>query len=387
MIQIPENKYIIVQNTHLSFIKKSVRDAIQFYINICDVISGTLSVGELSKNITPALKKTAIKSFLLPISTKAYKELVNIEKIFNDKSFHCDFLEYISQIKAFLKEMLNPSSFMYMENILTQSPEKLMPLYLDIVARYSDFKTLDGGLVFEQAKTNKGTIFGVLEKIFNYDNFRDGKLVHGWGAYQLCKELNINVCPYCNRMYTFTVVNQGENITRPELDHYFPRSKFPIFSLSFFNLIPSCKVCNSSMKKDDYLELTKYLHPYRDALFPAYKFDFLSLDLDAMEGKNKNNKIFINKNGFTDEKSDNFLEKFLIEQIYANHSDIIPKYIKKHKSYPDSAMEELSKLLKVEKKELLANLYNPIHSSELIDTSLGKFKMDLYEKFLRFYKL
>lgn len=387
MIQIPINKYVIVQNTHLSFIRKAVRDAIQFYINTCDVINGTLSVRQLSENITPMLKKTTIKSFLLPISTKSYKELVDIEKIFDENSFKPDFLTYISSIKALLKEMLDSNSFIFMDNILMQSPETLMSLYCDIVTRYPIFKTSNGESVFETVKTNKGAIFEVLGKIFNYENFRDGKLVHGWGAYELCEELNINVCPYCNRMYTFTVVNQGENVIRPELDHYFPRSKFPIFSLSFFNLIPSCKVCNSSIKKDDYLEISKYLHPYINSLFPAYKFDFLSLDLDAMEGKNRNNKVFINKNGFTDEKSDNFLNKFLIEQIYSHHRDIVPKYIKKHKCYPDSAIEELSKLLGVGKKELLVNLYNPINSSELIETSLGKFHQDLYEKFLVFYRV
>ncbi|MEB9164081.1 hypothetical protein P4H78_19285 [Bacillus cereus] len=386
MIKIPEEKYMNLQKKHLKYIKKSVRDTIQFYINTCDVITGTLKVERLSQNITPVLKKKTIKSFLAPIVNKKYQELADIKKIFNDKSFNCDFLTYTPSIKVFFEEMLNPKSIIYMENILSQNPEKLMSVYIDIVTRYSDFENSEGDLVFEQVNTNKGAIYSMLEKIFNYDKFREGKLVHGWGAYELCKELNINVCPYCNRMYTYTVVNQGGNITRPELDHYFPRSKFPIFSLSFFNLIPSCKICNSSIKKDEYLEITKYLHPYMDSLNSAYKFDFLSLDLDAMEGKNKNNKIFINRNGFTDEKSDKFLDKFLIEQIYEQHRDIIPKYIKKHKCYPDSTMEELSKLLNIEKRELLINLYNPIQSSEVIDTSLGKFNLDIYDKFMNFYK-
>ncbi|MGC9298988.1 HNH endonuclease [Bacillus cereus] len=386
MIKIPEEKYMNLQKKHLKYIKKSVRDTIQFYINTCDVIRGTLKVEELSQNITPVLKKNTIKSFLAPIVNKKYRELVDIKKIFDDKSFNFDFFTYTSSIKVFFEEMLNPKSNIYMGNILSRDPEKLMSIYIDIVKRYSDFENMDGDVVFEQVSTNKGAIYSMLEKIFNYDRFREGTLAHGWGAYELCKELNINVCPYCNRMYTYTVVNQGENITRPELDHYFPRSKFPIFSLSFFNLIPSCKICNSSIKKDEYLEITKYLHPYMDSLNSAYKFDFLSLDLDAMEGKNKNNKIFINRNGFTDEKSDKFLDKFLIEQIYEQHRDIIPKYIKKHKCYPDSTMEELSKLLNIEKRELLINLYNPIQSSEVIDTSLGKFNLDIYDKFMNFYK-
>lgn len=386
MIQIPEEKYIMVQERHLLFVKKSVRDAIQFYINLCDVVMGTLKVKELSKNISSNLNLNTIKSLLLPVVKEKHKELTKIEESINDKSLKYDFLRYVPSIKNFFEEMLNPKSNIYMEHILSHKPEKLMSIFRDIVKRYPIFKNLNGELVFEEANTNKGAIYEMLEKVFNYDKFSKGKLVSKWGAYELCKELNVNVCPYCNRMYTYTVVGRQVNITRPELDHYFPKSLFPIFSLSFFNLIPSCKVCNSGIKKNEYLEITKYLHPYIDGLSPNYKFDFRSLDLDAMEGKNKNNKIFINKNGYSDEKSDNFLKKFFVEQIYEYHGDIISNYLRKHKYYPDSTIEELSKLLNVDKKELLLTLYNPIDSSEIIDTSLGKFNLDIYEKILKCYK-
>lgn len=135
------------------------------------------------------------------------------------------------------------------------------------------------------------------------------------------------------------------------------------------------------------MNIDDYLHPYINSLSPAYRFDFLSLDLAAAEGKNRNNKIFINQNGVVDTKSDKFLDKFLIEDIYERHKNVIPIFINKHKHYPDSVISEIAKLLSVQKEELLLSLYNPAQEEEIINTSLGKFTRDLYLKFRDYYNL
>lgn len=75
-----------------------------------------------------------------------------------------------------------------------------------------------------------------------YTNFRNRK----W-AYGLLEKLDVKVCPYCNRQYTFTVPKVKVS---PQFDHYFPISKYPYLQLSLFNLIPSCSTCN--LKKSDW---------------------------------------------------------------------------------------------------------------------------------------
>ncbi|MGG2085465.1 hypothetical protein ABFY59_00280 [Priestia aryabhattai] len=384
MIKIPENKYLSVQELHVEHLKQPVQDAIQFYLNCCNIISGNLNTNQLNQNIKKTFKKMTIKSFLANISTKKYDEL-DIQEVFRNQSFKAEFLNYYSHITDLLTDMLDPESIIYFEHILGKKPEFLISVHDYLFSNYSMLKTDEEKQVFEPNITNKGTVFKLIESIYDYNNFRDGKLVSGWGAYNLCEELEINVCPYCNRIYTFTVVNLKREITRPELDHYFPRSKFPIFAISFYNLIPSCKVCNSSIKKDEYLKIDEYLHPYINSLSPLYHFDFISLDVEATKGENKNNKIFINKNGFVDTKSDNFLNKFLIEDIYDRHKNIVPTFAKKHTRYPDSALNELSKLLDVPKEELLLILYNPPEEADIVNTSLGKLQRDLYLKFRSFY--
>ncbi|WP_059106080.1 HNH endonuclease [Shouchella shacheensis] len=385
MIQIPEWKYANVREKHISNINKSVKDVINFYINVCDAIDSEIPLEQLSKSIELPLHKATVKSFLSQISIKPYDKLSDLQTVFVDREFEKDFLDNRPQIQSFLAEMLNPNSLIYIEHILGDKPEDLISLYHKIVKDFPGIKTDGGDSVFTKNQTNQSSTFKVLRKIFNFEGFRKGK--SGWGAYQLCEELDINVCPYCNRMYTFTVGGQGGNLTRPELDHYYPISKFPIFALSFFNLIPSCKVCNSSIKKSDYLNINEYLHPYIDSLDPAYTFDFRSKDLKAMEGKNKNNEIFINRNDSTNRKSDNFLKKFSIEPIYGHHKEVVPTFIKKHKHYPDSVINELVSLLGADKQELLSALYSPPDQSSIIDSSLGKLHRDLYLQFLKYYKI
>lgn len=73
-------------------------------------------------------------------------------------------------------------------------------------------------------------------------------------AYWLQSQLNVKVCPYCNRMYTTTLY--GKKRIRPDFDHFYPQSRYPYLAVSLFNLIPSCNVCNRA--KSDYAEIKKY---------------------------------------------------------------------------------------------------------------------------------
>ncbi|WP_312390218.1 hypothetical protein [Chryseobacterium sp.] len=60
-------------------------------------------------------------------------------------------------------------------------------------------------------------------------------------AKDFLSDLNINTCIYCNRNYTLDILYSH---TRAELDHWFPKDKFPILALSLHNFIPSCHSCN-----------------------------------------------------------------------------------------------------------------------------------------------
>lgn len=120
-------------------------------------------------------------------------------------------------------------------------------------------------------------------------------------SYKLAAEANHNTCVYCNRQYAFNIVrgkgkNDGDRIARPALDHWFPKSLFPLMSLSYYNLIPSCTVCNSSAKLDSIWMLSTHIHPYlTKKAEPDFKFRYKAglnstwdIDFENLTGREKN---------------------------------------------------------------------------------------------------
>lgn len=106
--------------------------------------------------------------------------------------------------------------------------------------------------------------------------------------------LGIDTCIYCNRNYTLYF---GGNYSRAELDHWFPKSEFPILALSLYNLIPSCHSCNhikGAQKKYDWNNALNNLnHPYLEKNDFKFSYNYKSY-LDY------NLKIEVEENSKTD---------------------------------------------------------------------------------------
>lgn len=80
------------------------------------------------------------------------------------------------------------------------------------------------------------------------DIFDYGYLSEHYG-YRVVDEHGASICPYCNEEDIKIV--KGNKKHRPDLDHFFPKSKIPFLSININNLIPSGTRCNKSFKKDD----------------------------------------------------------------------------------------------------------------------------------------
>lgn len=124
-----------------------------------------------------------------------------------------------------------------------------------------------------------------LTSIFNYNAFVDSYLPK-WGAYKLVQLLDTRACAYCNRLFTFTLdkvdsartfnktkdnkvkrkilKNITSSKTRPELDHFYPKAKFPYLALAIYNLVPSCHICNSNLKGSRNVDFDKLINPFED---------------------------------------------------------------------------------------------------------------------------
>lgn len=179
--------------------------------------------------------------------------------------------------------------------------------------------------------------------IFDYDSVINSSTGIG---YNLAKLLNINTCTYCNRIYNLTVTKNNKEVgIRPQFDHWFPRSKYPLLSLSYYNLIPSCYLCNSSLKGDTDFTLRKNIHPYiiKNA---GFRFCFNVNDLDKWDF---NLSIVVNddyKRVFQNKVEDT-LKIFAINEISNAHSyfelkDIMDKF----PDYDSTYVEELFNVMK-----------------------------------------
>lgn len=162
--------------------------------------------------------------------------------------------------------------------------------------------------------------------IFDYDAFTK-KDTDQFNAFDLATMLAVNTCPYCNRQYTFTVVD-GSEITRPEFDHFYHQSDHPILSLSFYNLIPSCHICNSTLKGDKIRDL---MHPYFEGFCNAVKFSFKFVQVNKDLSAPENFEIDIVNNAAEPLRSkvNANIELFRLKEIYKHHRDILGEiYVK-----------------------------------------------------------
>jgi hypothetical protein len=101
------------------------------------------------------------------------------------------------------------------------------------------------------------------KSVFDYTYFFS-KHESGYTAFDLCAAIGLMTCPYCNINFANTIhrVKAKKLVLRPPLDHFLAYSKYPFVALSFYNLIPSCWICNSSFKTQQDTDILTHLNPY-----------------------------------------------------------------------------------------------------------------------------
>lgn len=131
-------------------------------------------------------------------------------------------------------------------------------------------------------ESTKERVHNQLKKIFHaeYKYFYSDPI---FNAYQLQSLLDINICPLCGTQFIFLYESQSGS-TRGTLDHFIDKGNYPIFSVSIYNLIPACKVCNSDFKKSVEVNLKNYYTPYEKGIVDYIKFS-------KMLVSNRNEKI------------------------------------------------------------------------------------------------
>jgi len=242
----------------------------------------------------------------------------SISNLINDLDIKDDCLKYLSEPKE-IKNILKANTFQ-------------MKLYIDFFQK--EYPNSIG--IENQKKEDWDTLYQTLrEEIFEKE-YKNWGTRTKYGAYYFVKVLGLKSCPYCNRNYTFVVDSENGKL-RPEIDHFYPKSIYPFLAMSFYNLIPSCQICNhtKSNKIKENLE-----NPY-DVKTNSYCFTYIpqSIEFSVVEKEKYNLDSFeIDINGNPDN-----LEIFHLKELYKQHKDIVLELLIKKAYYPQSYIEELSK--------------------------------------------
>lgn len=170
-----------------------------------------------------------------------------------------------------------------------------------------------------------------IENIFNYSGYRTKT-----NFMEYFKKLGIKSCPFCNNNYIyFYEKDAGQYNTLATLEHYYPKAKYPHLSLSFYNLIPSCSTCNSKFKGNVTHE-GEILHPYYEDFDDKAKF---SVGVDSLPiHKSIQLSVKLESNDNRCKKS---IDRFQLDKIYTQHSDIAQEIWNKAQVYNASRIDEL----------------------------------------------
>ncbi|SHL88562.1 hypothetical protein [Myroides odoratimimus] len=276
------------------------------------------------------------------------KGVENLMKGYSEGSVYYNYLSY-------LLSKLNISNVV--ENILTCK--------MDVLKRYKD--EFDNKLQFDRkeclskdncSKTKQcdnceendelKKLQGDLKSLLKYEN----KKLKNYFI-----NCNIKTCYVCNSQYAIVaskevrVVKEKENklkikeeigeeeksgrieqqrtMTKFQLDHYFPQSKYPIFAVSLHNLYPICGSCNQ-IKLDNIYDIEEIYS----------KISFRLKEDSIVEYYNRNGKVKLET---IDNSTDSLGEKFDIDGIYQNHTDVIEELIERKIKYTDKYKEMLAR--------------------------------------------
>lgn len=217
-----------------------------------------------------------------------------------------------------------------------------------------------------------------IEHVFNYDSFIDKKKKM-YDAYKLAETLDVRTCTYCNRNYTNTVIkSNGQKITRPQFDHYFDKKANPLLAVSFYNLIPSCSICNSSIKGTHKMNLVDYMHPYIDNNLNDIRFTY-KYSLESKSG------LRIKVKTPPASKASNTVDAFAIEEVYNSHTGELLDLIKTRQYFSDKYLSILSSnLLRdviVSKEDLYRIVFGTEYDSiNFMNRPFSKFKSDILKE-------
>lgn len=145
----------------------------------------------------------------------------------------------------------------------------------------------------------------------------------------LVQQTGLTVCPYCNRDY---INCRSKKHMGAQLDHFYPRSIYPIFSVCLYNLVPVCGNCNRIKCADT----QEFASPFDEGIDweNDIRFSYVPLDISRK-------KIVI----YAKEPIKRNVEAMHIETAYQIHEMEVNELLDKVEMYSRTQLEEFREVL------------------------------------------
>ncbi|MFN5443350.1 MAG: hypothetical protein ACK48V_03885 [Crocinitomicaceae bacterium] len=212
-------------------------------------------------------------------------------------------------------------------------------------------------------------------------------------------QLGIKSCVYCNSQLAVSVSKNrypiskkgrikplyslgDEIVAKYQLDHYYPKSKYPYLSASVYNLYPTCATCNNIKRANEvnfqlYSEKTtpsKYQFSLDKIGKAKYlitgRIEYIQIKFDDPDKIDKNIK-----------SPCSFEDTFHISSIYNTQIDLVQELFLKKKIYDDvyksilkSSFKQLFNDVNLSNRILLGNY---VHENEIHKRPMAKFMQDI----------
>lgn len=205
-----------------------------------------------------------------------------------------------------------------------------------------DFKNVNTGVLLPKLKKK---FHEAIVEAMRYEDLRDQEYLN------YLKTKSHKACVYCNSNSTLVVDFEyydrkrkrkiKSRKARLELDHFYPKSKYPFLCTSFFNLYPVCSNCNRS-KSNKAAKFQLYTKGNSLDCFVFWIDDLSIINYWNDKGKDSSKiKVHFQSNNGEFDLLSNHNELFQIQGIIDCNSDLAEELVHKAKVYNNSYKKSL----------------------------------------------
>ncbi|WP_255289085.1 HNH endonuclease [Bacillus cereus] len=203
--------------------------------------------------------------------------------------YHLNYADINSPLRKKIEKAIYQSSNQKSKDVLQFILDRLEKIVIGSIQELIEIQNDYIQMIFQNIKISDLAAFRdvheKLKQIFisTYENFNSSGikidsngLDFEWNGIMYLKKLNQLVCPYCNASFILTIdslnhLPNGGLKAKADLDHFIPKSKFPMFAISLYNLVPSCIYCNQRFKRDHNTSFESYYSPFDPDIEEQFK--------------------------------------------------------------------------------------------------------------------